>query len=144
MEDFSAGWSGAIENYTLRRTDDGTKLVVELDTGHIIRWNHASDDWHLSRAENDLRPGGQFNYRMEACDGSFGFDFEGTYEKVEMHKCIESTLGDGRKVQVTFDLTDAGKVVMENFEVETMNSVNLQRQGRQAILDNFGKYVELY
>ncbi len=110
---------------------------------HVVNWNHASDEWHTPRAENDLRPGGKFNYRMEAKDGSFGFDFEGVYDKVEKQQRVEYTLGDGRQVQVTFSETDAGTFVMETFEAETMNPVDMQRQGWQAILDNFKKYVQL-
>jgi predicted 3-demethylubiquinone-9 3-methyltransferase (glyoxalase superfamily)/uncharacterized protein YndB with AHSA1/START domain len=138
--------------------DDDTKTVVTVQTTvaaplekvwncwtqpeHIVNWNHASDDWHTPRAENDLRPGGKFNYRMEAKDGSFGFDMEGVYDKVEKHKDIEYTMGDGRKVQIGFMETDAGTFVMENFEAEGMNPVDMQRQGWQAILDNFRKYTE--
>lgn len=69
---------------------------------HIINWNTASEDWHTPHAENDLRPGGRFLFRMEAKDGSFGFDFSGTYDKVLLHKEIDYTLDDGRKVEVNF------------------------------------------
>jgi uncharacterized protein YndB with AHSA1/START domain len=70
--------------------------------GHITQWNYASDDWHTPRAENDLKPGGKFNYRMEAKDGSFGFDFWGTYQKITMNELIDYTLGDSRKVMISF------------------------------------------
>ena len=109
---------------------------------HIIKWNHASDEWHSPRAENDLRNGGSFNYRMEAKDGSMGFDFNGTYIKVVENKSIEYEIEDGRKVQINFSQTDKGTTVTETFEAENMNPPELQQQGWQAILDNFKKYVE--
>jgi uncharacterized protein YndB with AHSA1/START domain len=109
---------------------------------HIIKWNNASDDWHTPRAENDLRVGGNFLSRMEAKDGSFGFDFGGAYDAVIANKYIEYTIGDGRKVKVTFD-TDTNKTtVTESFEAEATNSIELQKGGWQAILDNFKKYME--
>ncbi len=109
---------------------------------HIVRWNHASDDWHSPRAENDLRPEGRFNYRMEAKDGSMGFDFTGTYDKVEPHHHIEYTLDDNRKVQVTFERLNDTTRVVETFEAEQTNSIELQKEGWQAILNNFKNYVE--
>ncbi|MCB0530818.1 MAG: VOC family protein [Lewinellaceae bacterium] len=109
---------------------------------HVMHWNNASDDWHTPRAENDLRPGGTFSYRMEARDGSAGFDFGGTYSRVEAPQRIEYAIGDGRRVQVTFSETDAGTFVMESFEAETMHPVEMQRDGWQAILENFKRYAE--
>jgi len=109
---------------------------------HVTKWNNASDDWHTPRAENDLRKGGNFNYRMEAKDGSFGFDFGGIYDEVETNKYIEYTMGDGRKVKVSFSENGNATEVSEIFEAETQNSIELQRGGWQAILDNFKKYVE--
>ncbi|MEZ4943238.1 MAG: VOC family protein [Saprospiraceae bacterium] len=109
---------------------------------HIVHWNFASDDWQSPRAENDLRPGGAFNYRMEARDGSAGFDFEGKYSLVEAPRRIEYAISDGRRVQVTFSKTDAGTFVMESFEAETEHPVDMQRAGWQAILDNFKRYAE--
>jgi uncharacterized protein YndB with AHSA1/START domain len=108
----------------------------------ITRWNHASDDWHSPRAENDLRTGGKFNMRMEARDGSAGFDFWGTYTKVILNKLIEYTMGDGRKVKVQFAARDYKTEVIESFETENENSLELQRTGWQAILENFKKYAE--
>ena len=109
---------------------------------HITKWNSASDDWHTPRAENDLRVGGKFTARMEAKDGSFGFDFGGIYDAVRENEYIEYTLGDGRKVKVHFkDQGDSTKVT-ESFDAESTNSVELQRGGWQAILDDFKKYVE--
>ncbi len=109
---------------------------------HVIHWNNASPDWHTPRAENDLRVGGKFNYRMEAKDGSFGFDFWGIYDKIIINELIENTLGDDRKVVVTFSGNGVNTKITETFEAETQNSVDLQRQGWQAILDNFKKYTE--
>jgi len=109
---------------------------------HIVRWNNASDDWHTTRAENDLRVGGSFLSRMEAKDGSFGFDFGGVYDAVTTNDYIEYTLGDGRKVQTTFTPQGNKTNIVVNFEAETTNSVEMQKGGWQAILDNFKKYTE--
>jgi uncharacterized protein YndB with AHSA1/START domain len=109
---------------------------------HITQWNNASADWHTPRAENDLRAGGNFNYRMEAKDGSFGFDFYGVYDAVTTNKYIEYTIGDGRKVKVTFSSKENKTKVTESFEAENEHPVELQRGGWQSILDNFKKYTE--
>ncbi|CAM3659469.1 Activator of Hsp90 ATPase 1 family protein [Flavobacterium saliperosum S13] len=109
---------------------------------HIIHWNYASDDWHTPKAINDLRPNGKFNYRMEAKDGSFGFDFEGTYTTVKNNELIEYFLDDGRKVEIRFDANDDTTVVTETFDPENENSLELQQNGWQAILNNFKKYTE--
>lgn len=109
---------------------------------HIVRWNNASDDWHTPRAENDLRKGGRFLSRMEAKDGSFGFDFGGTYTNVELHKRIEYIMDDKRKVTVTFENQGKQTQVSESFDPEDTNSLEMQRAGWQSILDNFKKYVE--
>ncbi|QEC66801.1 polyketide cyclase [Panacibacter ginsenosidivorans] len=111
---------------------------------HITQWNNASDDWHTPRAENDLRAGGSFSARMEAKDGSFGFDFGGVYDTVTINKYIAYTLGDGRKVNITFTTNGNTTKVSESFEAEDMNSVELQKGGWQAILDNFKKYTEAH
>jgi len=109
----------------------------------IVKWNNASDDWHTPRAENDLRAGGIFNFRMEAKDGSTGFDFGGVYKTVKTNQLIEYTIGDGRKVRI--DFTDSGNEtkVVETFEAENVYSIEQQRNGWQAILDNFKKYAEV-
>lgn len=112
------------------------------DPKHIVRWNNASDDWHTPKAENDLRVGGKFLSRMEAKDGSFGFDFSGEYTAVDKHKRIEYSLGDDRKVQVIFESKGNETKVTERFEAENTHSVEMQQAGWQAILDNFKKYVE--
>ena len=108
----------------------------------INQWNAASDDWHNPRSTNDLRVGGKFSYRMEARDGSMGFDFEGTYTKVVPEKLIEYVLGDGRTVSITFEPVQGGITVVEAFDAEDVNSAEMQRQGWQSILDRFGSYVE--
>jgi len=108
----------------------------------IMQWNTASEDWHTPSAENDLRVGGTFSARMEAKDGSFGFDFGGTYDVVAEHKQISYTLGDGRKVDVYFDADGDTTQVTETFDAESQNPVEMQQAGWQAILDNFKKYVE--
>jgi uncharacterized protein YndB with AHSA1/START domain len=108
----------------------------------VKKWNNANNDWHTPSAENDLRNGGKFVYRMEAKDGSFGFDFGGTYDAVETNKYIEYTIADGRKVKVQFNSEGNSTIVTETFEAENMNSIELQRSGWQAILDNFKNHVE--
>jgi uncharacterized protein YndB with AHSA1/START domain len=108
----------------------------------IKQWNAASDDWHTPRSAVDLREGGKFVSRMEAKDGSEGFDFEGTYTRIVPRKLIEYRMSDGRDVTIEFK-QDAGAVlVRETFDAETENPAELQRQGWQAILDNFAKHVE--
>ena len=108
----------------------------------IKQWNSAQDDWHTTRSTVDLREGGKFTARMEAKDGSAGFDFEGTYTRVVPHKTIEYRMSDGREVTVEFVERGGSVVVKETFDTETENPPELQRQGWQAILDNFGRYVE--
>lgn len=108
----------------------------------IIKWNQASDDWHTTRAENDLRAGGKFNSRMEAKDGSMGFDFRGVYDTIKTNELIESTLGDGRKVKVTFVNKGTTTNVIETFEAEGTNSIELQKSGWQSILNNFKKFAD--
>ena len=111
------------------------------DTNHIILWNNVSDDWHTTKAENDLRPGGKFLSRMEAKDGSMGFDFSGLYSIVEPFKTIKYTLDDGREVEISFSENAGMTDIVEAFEAEEMNSIEMQRAGWQAILDNFRKYA---
>ncbi len=108
----------------------------------IVKWNNASEDWHTPKAENDLRVGGNFTFRMEAKDGSSGFDFGGIYNEVEKNKLIEYTIGDGRKVEIAFNRTNNKTEVVETFEAENVNPVDMQRNGWQSILDNFKKYTE--
>ena len=109
---------------------------------HITQWNHASDDWHTPWAKNDPRTGGSFSARMEAKDGSMGFEFAGVYDSVIDKKTIEYTMGDGRKVNVTFTDNGSTTKVVESFEAEDTNSIEMQKGGWQAIMDNFKKYTE--
>jgi uncharacterized protein YndB with AHSA1/START domain len=109
---------------------------------HITNWNNASDDWHTPWAKNDLFPGGRFVSRMEAKDGSMGFDFGGVYDEVvEMNKIVY-TMDDGRRATVNFFESGNGIKVVEEFEAEDQHSAELQQQGWQAILSNFKNYVE--
>lgn len=112
------------------------------DPDHIIRWNNASADWHTPRAENDLRAGGRFLSRMEARDGSSGFDFSGVYTEVKPHEKIGYTLDDGRRVQILLVSMGNSTMIKETFEAEGTNPDEMQRNGWQAILDNFKKHVE--
>ncbi|WP_262049406.1 SRPBCC family protein [Bradyrhizobium sp. Bra78] len=107
----------------------------------IMQWNAASNDWHTTRATVDLREGGAFSSRMEAKDGSIGFDFAGTYTKIDEHKRIEYAFGD-RKAEVEFVPGPKGIVVRITFDSEATHSVEQQQGGWQAILDNFARYVE--
>lgn len=118
--------------------------VWELWTGpeHIIKWNAANDDWHTTSAENDLVIGGKFSSRMEAKDGSFGFDFGGVYDDVEPQEKIVYTLDDGRKVWTTFTKIEDTTEIISSFEAETENPVEMQKAGWQSILNNFKKYSE--
>ena len=121
------------------------KQVWELWTNpeHIINWNFASEDWCCPSATNDLKPGGQFVYRMEAKDESFGFDFGGVYDRVEIEKLIVYKMEDGRMVEIIFTQEDDQVRLVESFEAEGINSDEKQRAGWQSILENFRNYVEL-
>ncbi len=109
---------------------------------HIMEWNNASPDWHTPHAQNDLRPGGSFSSRMEARDGSMGFDFGGVYDDVHPYELISYTMSDGRKVVVNFEPEGGGTRVRESFMPEAENPLEFQKSGWQAILDNFKKYAE--
>ena len=109
---------------------------------HITKWNFASDDWQCPRAENDMRVGGKYSSRMEAKDGSWGFDFEAVYDEVLDNERFIYTIADGRKVNVNFEsLGDKTKVTVV-FETENQNPIEMQKGGWQAILDSFKKYAE--
>ncbi len=137
-------------------TENNTEIIVEVtidaplekvwrfftEPEHIKEWNQASEDWYTPKAENDLRMNGAFNYRMEAIDGSAGFDFGGTYDEILFPKIIAYTLGDGRKVHITFNEDRDMVHIIEKFEPEKMNPIEMQKSGWQAILDNFKSYVE--
>ncbi|MCX8523203.1 SRPBCC family protein [Chryseobacterium formosus] len=110
---------------------------------HITKWNFAHESWECLSSENDLRVGGKFKTRMEAKDGSFGFDFEGIYDEVITNEKIQYHLEDGRVVEVIFEKIDENTTkVTEIFDPETQNSAEMQRDGWYAILNNFHKYVE--
>jgi uncharacterized protein YndB with AHSA1/START domain len=109
---------------------------------HITKWNFASDDWHCPKAENDLRVGGKLKSRMEAKDGSFGFDFEGVYDEVINLKKIAYTMPDSRQVITNFESLGDKTKVTTTFDAENENPFEMQRTGWQSILDNFKKYVE--
>ncbi|MEP7165824.1 MAG: SRPBCC family protein [Ferruginibacter sp.] len=110
--------------------------------GHITKWCNASDEWHTPRAENDLKVGGSFSSRMESKDGSMGFDFGGIYDVVKPNEYIEYTIGDGRKVKINFTANGNKTKVVESFEAEETNPIEMQQGGWQAILDSFKKYTE--
>ncbi|MFD1139030.1 SRPBCC family protein [Paenibacillus shunpengii] len=137
-------------------TSNGTKITVQAviqapmekvwscwtEPAHIMKWNQASEDWHVPNAENDLRTGGKFLTRMEAKDGSMGFDFAGVYDEVKTHELISYTLGDGRQVEITFMEQGSETKVVETFDPESTNPVEFQQAGWQAIMDNFKAYTE--
>ena len=113
------------------------------DPKHITKWNFAHESWFCPSSENDLKPGGKFNNRMEAKDGSFGFDFIGIYDEVIPNERIKYHIEDGRNVEVVFEKIDENTTkVTEIFDPEKQNSAEMQREGWYAILNNFHKYVE--
>lgn len=109
---------------------------------HIVNWNAASPDWHTPRANNDLRTGGSFSYRMEARDGSFGFDFAGEYTEVLPLTSFAYKMEDGRTARVEFHPIETGTLVITQFDAESSNPLEMQQNGWQAILDNFKRYAE--
>lgn len=109
---------------------------------HIMNWNNASDDWHTPRAENDLRTGGKFSSTMASRDGQQSFNFKGTYEQVEEPHLIIYTMDDGRAVKIMFTENREATDIKEIFEAESAHSIDMQKVGWQAILDNFKKYTE--
>ena len=109
---------------------------------HIKKWNNASSEWHTPQATNDLKVGGKFLFRMEAKDGSMGFDFEGHYTHIKPEEDIAYTLNDARKVNIHFEKVDDAIKITQSFEPEKENSFEMQQQGWQAILDNFKRYTQ--
>jgi uncharacterized protein YndB with AHSA1/START domain len=109
---------------------------------HITHWNFASSDWHCPSSTIDLKIGGRFSSRMEAKDGSFGFDFWGIYDEIVPRSLLSITLGDGRKMEVRFTQNENNVLVTESFETEDQNTTDRQREGWQAILDNYKSYTE--
>jgi uncharacterized protein YndB with AHSA1/START domain len=110
---------------------------------HIVQWAFASPDWHAPAATNDLQVSGQFSTTMAARDGSASFDFAGTYTEVVPHESIAYTMADGRKVDITFTPENSGTRIIQTFDPEVINTPELQRQGWQAILNNFVTYASL-
>lgn len=108
----------------------------------ITKWATASPEWHTPKAENDLKVGGKFMSRMEAKDGSMGFDFEGVYDQVKTNELISYAMADGRKVKITFEKAGDQTKITETFDAENQNPIEMQRGGWQAILDNFKNYAE--
>jgi len=135
---------------------DNTKITVQITVSatiekawkcwttpnDIMQWNHASDDWHTTNVVNDLKEGGKFQYRMEAKDGSFGFDFGGTYDTVSTNEIIEYTLDDNRKVSIRFSSNGHETTIIQTFEAETENTVELQQFGWQSIMNYYKKHTE--
>ena len=126
----------------LSRTDLKTAWSAYNTPDDIMQWNSPSDDWHSPRSQVDLREGGTFNTRMEAKDGSMGFDFEGTYTRVEPNELVAYRMDDGREATVRFNEEAEGVRIRVEFDAEDQNPAEMQQQGWQAILDNFGRYVE--
>lgn len=121
-----------------------TELVWEYWTSpeHIMQWNFATPEWHCPKAEHDLSVGGKLCYNMAAKDGSIAFDYMATFTAIDPNQLLEYVLNDGRKVSIQF--TDKGDttLVTQTFEIEDENSIELQRKGWQAILNNFKKHAE--
>jgi uncharacterized protein YndB with AHSA1/START domain len=113
-----------------------------IDPEHITQWNFASADWCCPSAENDLKIGGLYRARMEAKDGSVGFDFEAVYDEVVPSSRLTYTMADGRKATTTFEPQDGSTKVVTVFDAEKQNSIDLQRNGWQSILNNFKVYAE--
>lgn len=111
---------------------------------HITKWNFADESWHCPAAENDLKVGGKLKSRMEAKDGSFGFDFEAVYDEVNEHKKITYTIADGRQATTEFEDLGGKTQVTIVFDAENANPEEMQKAGWQAILDNFKKYTETH
>ncbi|MBK9381093.1 MAG: SRPBCC domain-containing protein [Chitinophagaceae bacterium] len=112
------------------------------DPAHIVNWNNASDDWHTPRAVNDLRKDGRFIFSMAAKDGSFSFDFGGTYTAIDPKKKISYIMDDGRVADVLFEQNDSSVTITEIFQAENIHSLDMQEAGWQTILNNFKKYTE--
>lgn len=107
-----------------------------------MQWNFAVEEWHCPSADIDLRVGGMHKARMEAKDGSFGFDFEGMYSEVDAPHSLTLVLDDGRKSRTTFQPSGDGTLVETTFEAESENPVDMQRDGWQSILNNYRKHAE--
>ncbi len=131
-----------IEIEALAPADPATVWAAWNSPDDIMQWNAASDDWHTTASEVDLRVGGRMSSRMEAKDGSMGFDFAATYTVVEPPRLLAFKLDDDREVRVEFIERGGGVLVRETFDAESENDPEVQRQGWQAILDNFARHVQ--
>jgi len=127
---------------TLARADLDSVWTAYSNPDDITQWNSPDPSWHSPRSQVDLREGGAFSTRMEAKDGSAGFDFEGTYTRVVPNERIEYRMSDGREAIVRFNQESDGTRVRVDFDPESENPIEMQQQGWQAILDSFGRYVE--
>ncbi|MBC7486995.1 MAG: SRPBCC domain-containing protein [Cytophagaceae bacterium] len=116
--------------------------AIWTEPQHIKQWAFASDEWHAPYADNDVKVGGTFKTTMAAKDGSISFDFRGTYENVKPNECLAYGLSDGRKVSITFTANGSETKIVETFDPENENPIEMQRGGWQAILDNYRKYTE--
>ncbi len=137
-----------MENSTSITVEATVKAPIEkvwefwTNPDHITKWSFASPDWHTPYAENDLKVGGKFKSTMAAKDGSMSFDFGGTYTTVDHNKKIEYTIEDGRTVSIIFDALGKQTRITETFDAESTHPIEMQRDGWQAILNNFKKYTE--
>ncbi|MEW6506584.1 MAG: SRPBCC domain-containing protein [Bacteroidota bacterium] len=111
---------------------------------HVVHWNNATENWHTTKAESDFKVGGKFSYTMAAKDGSSQFDFEGMFEEIVRHKQISFIIADGRKVIINFFASENVTEIIESFEPENTNSLEMQQAGWQSILDNFKRYTESF
>lgn len=112
------------------------------EPAHITKWNFAIPEWHCPKATNELKVGGKYSARMEAKDGSFGFDFEAIYDEVILQKMLSYTMLDGRKATTHFESLGSTTKVTTTFDAENQNPVEMQKNGWQSILNNFKKYTE--
>lgn len=127
---------------TIVKSDIGSVWDAWNTPEDIMNWNASSEDWHTTSSSVDLREGGKFSSRMEAKDGSMGFDFSGIYTRIVDHHLVEYELEDGRSVKIEFIEEDEFVKVIETFDAEPSSSPDMQRDGWQAILNNFARYVE--
>ncbi len=134
--------STAIKIQTTVSKDPQTTWDCYTLPEHIVNWNFASEDWHCPEAENEMTVGGKYRARMEAKDGSFGFDFEGVYQHIKPGESFGYQLEDGRNIEVIFKPQGDSTEVTVTFDADEQNPIDMQRNGWQAILDNFQKYTE--
>lgn len=138
-----------MENQTYIKVETSVNAPIEkvweyfIQPSHIVKWNSASDDWHTVSAENDVFIGGKFSYRMEAKNGSMGFDFGGTYTRIRPLEYIEYIIEDGRKVKINFIKGVDSIKILKFFEPEKVNPIEAQKKGWLGILNNFKRYVEV-